>query len=115
MLRSVFAGINANIRVELADDLKVLANEDAAAQLCEAIASAYGADDLVQVVEDSDAHWWGTRDVVDTHKLIIKLGVDDGFAYINAWKTICKKAQRPGCGEYEFEAGSAAALWDATM
>ena len=48
------------------------------------LSGAYGADDLVQVVEDSDAHWWGTRDVVDTHKLIIKLGVDDGFAYINA-------------------------------
>ena len=84
VLRSVFAGINANIRVELVDGLKALANEDAAARLREAISGAYGSDDLVQVVEDSDAHWWGTRDVVDTHKLIIKLGVDDGFAYINA-------------------------------
>ena len=84
VLRSVFAGINANIRVELTDDLKALGTEDAAARLREAISGTYGADDLVQVVEDSDAYWWGTRDVVGTHALIIKLGVDDGFAYINA-------------------------------
>ena len=84
VLRSVFAGINANIRIELSDDLKALSCKEAEARLREAIAGAYGADDLVQIVEDSDAHWWGTRDVVGTHALIIKLGVDDGFAYINA-------------------------------
>ncbi len=93
VLRSVFAGINANIRIELADSLKSLANEEAAMQLREAIANAYDADDLVRVVEDSDAHWWGTRDVVGTHELLIKLGVDDGFAYINALEdNLCKGA-----------------------
>jgi len=82
VLRSVFAGINANIRIELADALKDMINEDAAQKLREAI--VYEPDDLVQVVEDDTDHWWGTRDVVGTHKLMIKLGVDDGFAYINA-------------------------------
>lgn len=84
VLRSVFAGINANIRVELADDLKALDAADAAVKLRETIAGAYGADDLVKVVEDSADHLWGTRDVVGTHALVIKLGVDDGFVYINA-------------------------------
>ena len=37
VLRSVFAGINANIRIELADELKALASEDASMQLREAI------------------------------------------------------------------------------
>lgn len=84
VLRSVFAGINSNIRVELSDDLKAITASEAAAKLREAIASAYVADDLVKVVEDSADHVWGTRDVVGTHLLVIKLGVDDGFVYINA-------------------------------
>jgi len=84
VLRSIFAGINSNIRVELSNELKGLSCDAAAGRLREAIAGAYESDDLVQVVEDSGDHWWGTRDVVGTHKLIIKLGVDDGFAYINA-------------------------------
>ena len=82
VLRSIFAGINANIRIELADSLKTLINEEAAQRLREAI--VYDTDDLVQVVEDDADHWWGTLDVVGTHKLLIKLGVEDGFAYINA-------------------------------
>lgn len=84
VLRSVFAGINANIRIELAGDLKTLKPEDAAQSLRDAIVGAYGPDDLVAVVKDSSDHLWGTRDVVGTHKLLIKVGVDDGFAYINA-------------------------------
>lgn len=84
VLRSVFAGINSNIRVELTDDLKALSVDEAADQLRKAIAGAYVADDLVKVVEDSSDHTWGTRDVVNSHMLVIKLGVDDGFAYINA-------------------------------
>ena len=84
VLRSVFAGINANIRIELAADLKSLPCDEAATRLREAISRAYDPDDLVRVVEDSDAHRWGTRDVVGTNALIIKLAVDDGFAYINA-------------------------------
>jgi N-acetyl-gamma-glutamyl-phosphate reductase len=84
VLRSVFAGINANIRVELSDSLKALSEVDAAAKLRETISMAYGQEDLVCVVEDSADHVWGTRDVVGSHRLAIKVGVDDGFAYINA-------------------------------
>jgi N-acetyl-gamma-glutamyl-phosphate reductase len=82
VIRSVFAGINANIRVELSDSLKDKSDEESAGRIREALASAYSADDLVEVVEDTDGKQWGTRDVVGTHKLLIKLGVDDGFAYI---------------------------------
>lgn len=84
VLRSVFAGINANIRIELADSLKALPAQEAGRQLFEAIASAYTNEDLVVPVEDSEDKQWGTRDVVGTHKLAIKVGVDDGFAYICA-------------------------------
>lgn len=84
VLRSVFAGINSNIRIELADDLKKVSADEAANALRETIANAYVDDDLVKVVVDSSDHQWGTRDVVETHLLVIKLGVDDGFAYINA-------------------------------
>lgn len=83
VLRSIFAGINSNIRIELSDEMKALTGTDAASRLRETIVGAYEPDDLVQVVEDSEDYLWGTRDVVGTHKLIIKLGVDDGFAYIN--------------------------------
>ena len=82
VLRSVFAGINANIRVELSDELKTLPDEEAAERLRAVLASAYVDDDLVQVVRDEGEVQWGTRDVVGTHKLIVKLGVDEGFAYI---------------------------------
>ncbi len=82
VLRSVFAGINANIRIELADRLKAFPPPEASRQLIEAIASAYTDEDLVCPVEDSADRQWGTRDVVGTHKLAIKVGVDEGFAYI---------------------------------
>ena len=82
VLRSVFSGINTNIRVELADELKSLSEEEAAKKLRGAIASAYEAEDLVAVVRDSEEKQWGTRDVVGSHKLLIKLGVDEGVAYI---------------------------------
>ncbi len=82
VLRSVFAGINTNIRIELADELKPLSEEEAAERLREAIAAVYEAEDLVVLVRDSDEVQWGTRDVVGTHKLLIKLGVDEGFVYL---------------------------------
>lgn len=84
VLESVFAGINANVRIKLADDLKALSDEDATDRLREAISSAYGPDDLVDVVTDSEAKAWGTRDVVGTHRLLIKPRVDEGFAYLCA-------------------------------
>jgi len=82
VLRSVFAGINANIRVELVDELKQVNSKEAEAQIRHALSSAYGPDDLVQVVEDTPDEQWGTRDVVGTHKLLIKVGVDEGFVYL---------------------------------
>ncbi len=84
VLKSVFAGINANIRVELSDELKGLSDHDATRRLIAALSDAYEAADLVEVVEDTGYHAWGTRDVVGTHKLVIKPRVDEGFAYINA-------------------------------
>jgi len=82
VLRSVFSGINANIRVPLSDRLKRVPEAEAADRLRGAIAGAYAPEDLVLVVEDSPDKQWGTRDVVGTHKLLVKLGVDDGVAYI---------------------------------
>ncbi len=84
VLYSVFVGINANIRVELVDDLKAMPDKDAVKKLQDQIRSVYTADDLVEVVEDSDDKVWGTADVVGTHKLLVKVRVDEGFAYINA-------------------------------
>ena len=84
VLRSVFAGINANIRIELAESLRALPAHEAGTRLVEAIRSAYAKEDLVCPVEDTEDKQWGTRDVVGTHKLAIKVGVDDGFAYICA-------------------------------
>lgn len=84
VLRSIFAGINANIRVELSDELKALSDHEATQRLIASLRQAYVDADLVEVVEDSGYHAWGTRDVVGTHKLLIKPRVDGGFAYINA-------------------------------
>lgn len=84
VLHSVFVGINTNIRIELAEAVKGMSDEDAVAKLSEQIQSAYGDDDLVSVVTDDGDKLWGTADVVGTHALLIKVRVDEGFAYINA-------------------------------
>ncbi len=84
VLYSVFIGINANIRVELSDALKQLSDEDAVRTLEDQIRSAYSTEDLVEVISDSLDKQWGTADVTGTHKLLIKVRVDEGFAYINA-------------------------------
>ena len=82
VLRSVFAGINTNIRVELSETSKAQPVEEAAESIREVLASEYSRDDNIEVVKDTEDKQWGTRDVVATHKLLIKLGVDDGFVYI---------------------------------
>ncbi len=82
VLHSVFRGINANIRIELEDRIKSLSDEEAARALEEAISNTYVPEDLVKVVQDSDEKRWGTKEVVDTHRLLVKVRVDDGFAYI---------------------------------
>lgn len=83
VLHSVFVGINTNIRVELEDELKSLSDEEAVKRLQEQIRASYASEDLVDIVEDSGDKLWGTIDVVGTHKLLIKVRVDEGFAYIN--------------------------------
>ena len=82
VLRSVFRGINTNIRVELADDLKRVPEAQACDTLKRSIDARYEAEDLVSVVEDSEEKQWGTGDVVDTHKALLKIRVENGFAYI---------------------------------
>ena len=84
VLESIFAGINTNIRIELAEELNGIDPQEASEQLRGAISRFYEPEDLALVVEDSDDHLWGTRDAVGTHKLLIKVRVDDGFAYICA-------------------------------
>lgn len=84
VLHSVFVGINTNIRIELSDELKSLSDDEAVATLQARVRDAYVDDDLVGIVEDSGDRLWGTADVVGTHGLLVKVRVDEGFAYINA-------------------------------
>lgn len=87
VLRSVFRGINTNIRIELAEELKAVPEAEAEERLRQRLKVSYQPEDLVFVVRDSengaqDELGWGTGDVINTHKVLIKLGVDEGFAYI---------------------------------
>lgn len=82
VLQSVFRGINTNIRIELTEPLKNLSEDAAVEQLSQMIRNAYQPEDLVFVVEDTADKQWGTRDIADTHKLLVKVRVDEGFAYI---------------------------------
>ncbi|MDR3120639.1 MAG: hypothetical protein LBU58_04815 [Clostridiales bacterium] len=84
VLRSVFRGINANIRVALSDGLRELEPERAAERIEEVIRAAYHEEDLVRVVRDTPERQWGTRDVVGTNELIIKARVAGGRAYLCA-------------------------------
>ncbi len=77
VLRSVFRGINTNIRVKLKDPATTRE------QLEEAVKNAYVAEDLVTVVRDENGELHGTKDVNDTNTAIIKINVDEGYAYIN--------------------------------
>ena len=84
VLRSVFRGINANIRAELSDALAGTDCGEAALRLERAIAEAYAPDDLVEVVRDTKDYMYGTRDVAGTNKMLVKVNVDGGCAYINS-------------------------------
>ncbi|MBE7057291.1 MAG: hypothetical protein E7388_07640 [Ruminococcaceae bacterium] len=77
VLRSVFRGINTNIRVKLKDSATTRE------QLEEAVKKAYVAEDLITVVRDENGEMHGTKDVNDTNAAIIKINVDEGYAYIN--------------------------------
>ncbi|MSS71517.1 MAG: hypothetical protein EXS64_08500 [Candidatus Latescibacteria bacterium] len=85
VLRSVFRGINTNIKIELAEALKTVSEEEAVERLSQRIKDSYQPEDLVFIVRDDQAQdelGWGTGDVVNTHKALIKVRVDEGFAYI---------------------------------
>lgn len=84
VLRSVFRGINSNIRVKLNDELSSLNNSEAVLILEDAIKKAYKEEDLVFVVRDTDEISYGTSFVNETNRLMIKINVDDGYAYINS-------------------------------
>ena len=95
VLRSVFSGINANIRVNLPSRMRDdLPPERAAAEIEALIGAAYEADDLVRVVRDGEPSEgrpsadgggaWGTRDVTGTNRLLLKVRVDGAYAYICA-------------------------------
>ena len=82
VLRSVFKGINSNIRIKLSGNLSELSSEDAAKVLEDRLRSSYNCDDLVFIERDSEEKTWGTKDVNGTNKMIIKIKCDDGYAYI---------------------------------
>ncbi len=84
VLRSVFRGINTNIRAELSDKLKELSDDEAAKILTGRTEECYVPEDLVFVVQDNEEQQFGTKDVNRTHKLLLKIRVDHGFAYLNS-------------------------------
>jgi N-acetyl-gamma-glutamyl-phosphate reductase len=84
VLRSVFQGINMNIRVELSPELAQLQDAQAATALEDAVRAAYAADDLIEIVCDTKDYQYGTGDVNGSHKLLLKIRARGGFAYINA-------------------------------
>jgi N-acetyl-gamma-glutamyl-phosphate reductase len=84
VLNSVFRGINANIRIELCEELKAVSTEAAVEALCQAITDAYEPDDMVRIVEDTPEKQWGTQDANKTHWVLVKVRVAEGFAYINS-------------------------------
>ena len=57
--------------------------QQAVSEIEKTITSRYRPGDLIFVVQDSkEIIEWGTRNVVGTHRCMIKVRVDEGFAYI---------------------------------
>ena len=84
VLKSVFKGINTNIRAELCGELAEKSDEEAQEIIENAIKSAYCEEDRVLVVRDGAEKQYGTKDVNDTHDMIVKVRVDDKKVYINS-------------------------------
>ena len=82
VLRSVFRGINTNIRVRLSGELCAMESDQAQLHLEERIRRTYSEDDLVTPVRDTTDYLWGTKDVNGTNKMLVKIRVADGYAYI---------------------------------
>jgi len=77
VLRSVFRGINTNIEAQLTGEISKTT-------LMQAISQAYVPEDLVEVVKDGPRKIWGTKDVANTHKAVIKLIIEDNTVYITS-------------------------------
>ena len=84
VLRSVFKGINTNIRIALSDELAKLPDSEAVEILENAIKKAYVEEDLIFILRDTNGIINGTSLVNDSHCAVIKINVEDGFAYINS-------------------------------
>lgn len=84
VLRSVFKGINTNIRAKLSKELEEICPKEAQQRIEAAIRNAYCQEDRVFIVQDSGEKQYGTKDVNDTHDMLIKVRVDDGKVYINS-------------------------------
>ena len=82
VLRSVFRGINTNIRVSLSNELREMTEEQAQAFLEEKFRQAYTEEDLVLAVQDTPDYLWGTKDVNNTNKMLVKIRVADGYVYL---------------------------------
>jgi len=82
VLRSVFKGINTNIRIKLSEDFLGKSDEEAVLSLEGRLNSTYKPDDLVFVKRDTADKTWGTGDVNDTNNMIIKIRAGAGYAYI---------------------------------
>ena len=82
VLRSVFCGINTNIRVPLCDRFLDMEAAQVQTLLEDKIRQAYTDDDLVMPVRDSSDYLWGTMDVNGTNKMLVKVRVAEGFVYI---------------------------------
>lgn len=83
VLRSVFKGINTNIRIRLKKELAALSPESAQERLELAFQAIYVPDDLVYIVRDGQEQY-GTAYVNDTNKIAVKIRVEEGYAYINS-------------------------------
>jgi N-acetyl-gamma-glutamyl-phosphate reductase len=84
ILHSVFRGINANIEAQLSEKCLLHSDEENEKMLRDKIAKAYIPEDLVQVAVDTKDKIWGTGDVVETHKAVIKLNVEDNTLYLTS-------------------------------
>ena len=84
VMRSVFKGINTNIICNLKDEYKNMPSEEVTLMLEKAIKDYYIPEDMVFVVKDTTEKSYGTADVNNTHKLLIKINVDGKKVYINS-------------------------------
>lgn len=82
VIESVFKGINANIEARLSESLRSIPEREALALIETKIRDTYSPEDLVHMVSDGDGRQYGTKDVNNTHKCLLKIYVEDGFAYI---------------------------------